>query len=305
MIPVERVRALELEREAGATDTRRVEAASGLAVVEDTLYVVTDDELYVAIFRDMGAERGTVARMLPGELPRDYDDRKDEKPDLESLTPLPPFGRFAHGGLVAFGSGSSEDRCRGAFASFDPKGAIEEVVELQLGPLVEELQNRIEGLNLEGTAITGDVFRVLQRGNEEGSVNAHIDLDLAGLCRSIEEGAALSGDLVRDVREHDLVRIRGVDLCFSDADTLDDGRIVFSASAEPPEDGADGPSIGSAIGLMSSAGDIEQLEPIDIEIKVEGVAVRPEDGANAVYMVTDEDSPEVPSDLCRVELPWR
>lgn len=304
MIQVERVRALELDHEAGASHTNRVEAASGLAVLGDTIYLVTDDELYLAVFAEMGRRRGRVVRMLSGDLPHDYGERKGEKPDLESLTPLPAFGRFEHGGLIALGSGSSEERRRGSFAAFEGDGSIGEIVELDIRPLVDRLQAEIPGLNLEGTAVTGDAFRVLQRGNEEGSSNAHIDLDLSGVCEAISSGAALSGDLVRGVVEHDLGRIRGTELCFSDADTLPGGCIAFSASAEPPEDDADGPSIGSAVGIMTADGRIAALEPLDVEVKVEGLAVRPESGGFAAYLVTDEDSPDVPSDLCRVKLPW-
>lgn len=304
MIQVERVRALELDHDAGASHTNHVEAASGLAVVGDTMYLVTDDELYLAVFAEMGRRRGRVVPILSGELPHDYGERKERKPDLESLTQLPAFARFKHGGLIALGSGSSNERRRGSFAALEGDGSIGEVVELDMGPLVDRLRGDIPGLNLEGTAVTGDAFRVLQRGNEEGSFNAHIDLDLSGICAAISAGVALSGDLVRAVVEHDLGRIRGIDLCFSDADTLPDGRIAFSASAEPLEDDGDGPSIGSAVGLMTSDGRIAALEPLDVEVKVEGLAVRPESGAFAAYLVTDEDSPDVSSDLCRVELPW-
>lgn len=304
MIPVERVRALKLRHEAGASRTAHVEAASGLAIVGDTVYVVADDELYLAVFPDMARTPGTAVPILPGDLPHDYKERKDRKPDLESLTELAPFDRFEQGGLIALASGSSEDRRRGAFVALEGDGSLGEVVELDLGPLLDRLHDEIPGLNLEGTAVTADVFRVLQRGNEDGSFNAHIDLDLSGLHKAIAAGGSLPADLLVDVVRHDLGQIRGVQLCFSDADNLDDGRIAFSASAEPPKEAGDGPQIGSAVGVMTRAGRVEDVQPIDIEVKVEGLAVRPEDGVTWAYMVTDEDSPDIPSDLCRVKLPW-
>ena len=304
MIPVERVRALKLDHKAGASQSNHVAAASGLAIVGDTVYVVADDELYLAVFPNMAREPGTTVRVLPGDLPHDYKERKEKKPDLESLTELDPFDRFEHGGLIALASGSSEDRRRGAFIALGADGSPGEIVKLDLGPLLDRLHDEIPGLNLEGTAVTGEAFRVLQRGNEDGSFNAHIDLDLAGLRRALAGDGTLKDDLVVDVVKHELGQIRGVQLCFSDADTLADGRIAFSASAEPPIEAGDGPQIGSAVGVMSLSGDVDELQPIDIEVKVEGLAARNEDNVTWAYMVTDEDSPDMPSDLCRVKLPW-
>ena len=304
MIPVERVRALKLAHRAGASQSSHVAAASGLAIVGETVYVVADDELFLAVFPDMARDPGKAIPILPGDLPHDYKERKERKPDLESLTELARFDRFEHGGLIALASGSSEDRRRGAFVALDAEGNPGEIVALDLGPLLDRLHDEIPGLNLEGTAVVGDVFRVLQRGNEDGSFNAHLDLDLDGLHRAVAAGGTLTDDLLLDVVKHELGQIRGVQLCFSDADTLADGRIAFSASAEPPIEAGDGPQIGSAVGVMSPAGAVEDLQPIDIEVKVEGLAVRQEDDITWAYMVTDEDSPDKPSDLCRVKLPW-
>ena len=304
MIPTEKVRALELAEPPEPSDNRRVEAASGLVIVDGTLYIVSDDQLYLAVFPDMGKEPGHVTPLLEGHLSDDQSKRKEEKPDLESLSPLEPFDRFEHGGLVTVGSGSSEHRYHGAFAAFAGDGSIDDVVFLDARPLMADLRGRIPGLNLEGTATSNDVLRVLQRGNFEGSFNAHLDLDLALLRKQIARGGPLTPELVRGVKRHELGQMQGVRLCFSDADTLPDQRIVFSASAEPDEGGDDGSSLGSSIGLMSPEGEILELEPIDVQVKVEGLAVVPEDGTISAYMVTDEDDPEVPSDLWRVILPW-
>jgi hypothetical protein len=301
---MERVRPLKLAEPAGPDDSRRVQAASGLVIRDETLYVVSDDQLYLALFPNMGRDEGRVISLLEGHLSEDESQRKDDKPDLESLSPLEPFDRFSNGGLLTFGSGSSDKRVHGAFAAFAQDGTIADVVLLDVRPLLEVLHERIPGLNLEGTAVTKDVFRVLQRGNFDGSFNAHIDLGLERLCAQIAQGGPLTGDLVLDVHQHDLGQMRGVGLCFSDADTLPDQRIVFSASAEPDEGGGDGSSLGSAVGLMSPEGEILHLEPADVQVKVEGLAVVQAEGVIEAYMVTDEDDPEIPTDLWRLVLPW-
>ena len=303
MLPVERVRSLELVHEAGPTEVRYIAAASGLALVNETLYVVADDELYIAVFRAMGEEKGDVTPLLEGHLPKSEDERQKKKPDLESLTLLEAFADFANGGLVALGSGSNEHRDHGAFAILGDDGAITDTFRIDAGPLFGALREQIPGLNLEGTAVVGDALRVLQRGDKEEATPAHIDLDLDGLRNALEARQPLTPDLVRDIRTHDLGRLRGIDLCFSDADTMPDGTIVFSASAESTGEGADGKSIGSAVGVMTQEGELLRLEPIDVEVKVEGLAARPtEDGIEA-FMVTDQDDPHTPSDLWRVIIP--
>ncbi|MBW3594769.1 MAG: hypothetical protein KY391_04250 [Actinobacteria bacterium] len=303
MLPVERVRTLELVHEAGPTQRRYVAAASGLAIVNDTLYVVADDELYVAVFPRMGEDKGTVVRLLEGHLPANEDERQERKPDLESLTPLDAFDGFRYGGLIALGSGSNEHRDHGAFAVLGPDGEVTETFEIDARPLFAALRDRIPGLNLEGTAVVDDTFRVLQRGDKEEATPGHIDLDVRGLHAALSSRTPLGDDLVRDIATHDLGRLRGVDLCFSDADTLSDGNIVFSASAESSGEGPDGESVGSAVGLMSPDGAILRLEPIDVEVKVEGLAARSIDGRIEGFMVTDQDDPNVPSDLWRVVIP--
>ena len=303
MLPVERVRSLELVHDAGPTEVRYIAAASGLAVLNETLYVVADDELYIAVFRRMGEEKGDVLPLLEGHLPKSEDARQEEKPDLESLTPLDAFGDFEHGGLIALGSGSNEHRDHGAFAVLGENGDVTDTFRIDAAPLFAALRERVPGLNLEGTAVVGDNLRVLQRGDKEEATPAHIDLDLDGLQDALAERRSLSPDLVRDIHAHDLGRLRGVDLCFSDADTLPDGTIVFSASAESTGEGADGESIGSAVGVMTQDGQVLQLEPIDVEVKVEGLAARPTQSGIEAFMVTDQDDPHTPSDLWRVVIP--
>lgn len=303
MLPVTQVSDLRLARAAGASNDRKVEAASGLAILDGTVYVIADDEVYLAIFRNMGTDKGETIRLLDVEVSRDRKERKKHKPDLESLTPLQPFGEYAHGGLIALGSGSAAERHWAAFAALDGSGGVSSVLQLDAGPLMKELDRRVPKLNLEGTAVTGDSFRILQRGNDPEATNAHIDLDLQGILDAVSTTSALSGELVKNVKEHDLGQIRGTKLCFSDADTLEDGRIVFSASAESTGEGIDGQPMGTSIGVMSPDGDILAMEPIELETKVEGLAAKNEEGAIAAYMVTDNDDPEQPTALLRTVLP--
>lgn len=297
MLPVEKVAELRLTRPEGVTETPRIEAASGLAIIDRNVFVVADNETYLAVFPDMGAAEGHTVPFLHDDYPDDLEERKKDKPDLESLTPLPAFDRFEHGGIIALGSGSKSGRDRAAFAVLGADCAVESAIQIDAAPLMRELQDRIPGLNLEGTAITDENFRILQRGNESGSFNAHIDLNLNGLCDAIANGHALDEGLVTNIVRHELGQIHGVDLCFSDADTLPDGTIVFSASAEIDNGGSDGDFTGSSVGMMRPDGDIFMLEPIEVRTKVEGLAATEQDNTVHAYMVTDEDNPDRPSAL--------
>lgn len=303
MLPVEKIADLRLTQIEGATESRRIEAASGLALVEDVAYVIADDEAYIAVFRAMGREPGTTVDMIDVDIPTDPSERKKHKPDLESLTALKRFASFDNGGILALGSGSGPGRDIGAFAILAADGDVTSALQLDAGPLMAELDRRIPKLNLEGTAVTGDVMRVLQRGNDPDAYNAHIDLDLVGLKRAIAGSRTLGPDLIVDIKEHDLGLLRGTQLCFSDADTISDGRIVFSASAETSGSGPDGAIAGSAVGVMQPSGEIEVLEPIELDTKVEGLAARMDDGWIDAYMVSDNDDPDHPSSLMKTRLP--
>lgn len=299
MLPVENVAELHLAHREGATDSQRIEAASGLAILGDVVYVIADDEAYLAIFPDLARRPGMTVPLLDVDVPSDDGERKKHKPDLESLTPLEPFGPFGCGGLIALGSGSKQSRHHGAFAVLDRDGGIESSVQLDSQPLFEELNRRIPGLNLEGTAVAGRSLRVFQRGNDSESYNAHIDLDLGALQEAIQTSRVLEADLITGIERHDLGQLRGTRLCFSDADTLPDGRLVFSASAEAEGEGPDGAIAGSAVGVMTPDGEIVSLEPVGVDAKVEGLAAILSGGEIHAFMVSDEDDPDKPSALLR------
>jgi len=298
------VRTLVLEPDGPDSERRNVQAASGLALRGDTLYLVGDDRLHMAVFPGLGREPGTTVRVLPGHLPDDPKERKEQKPDLESLTPLDAFGPFLSGGLIALGSGSKSPQHRGVFVPYADGDALADPIVLEMTPLVDALNERFHKVNLEGTAVAGGRLRLFQRGNKKGSVNAHADLDLAKLCEAVTTTRVLTGDLICDVVEHDLGQIRGTKLCFSDADTLADGRVVFVASAEDDETSQDGRPIGSALGLMSEEGEVRELDPVDAETKIEGLAVRSAGGGVDAFVVADDDDPHEPTRLMRMTVPW-
>ncbi|MDQ3645540.1 MAG: hypothetical protein M3345_01235 [Actinomycetota bacterium] len=304
MIPLRKVRDLTLERAEGDESSDHISAASALVVVGRTLFVVADDERQLGIFPVSGDGHGHLVQILEGKAPADEAERTKHKPDLESLTLLPPFQNHPHGALLTMGSGTDEDRNHAALIPLGdddlPSGASREI---DLRPLYEALRRDIPELNIEGAAVTGEVLHLMQRGNNGTGRNARIDLDLASATAAFAAGEPPPATAVQNITFHDLGRLHGVNLCFSDAAPLPDGRIVFVCSAEDSDSHSDGPTVGSGIGVMDADGTIASVEPVELEVKLEGLEAEIDDREIRLLMVTDADDPGTPSPLLEARIP--
>ena len=298
MIPVRKVRELTLERVEGDEHSSHVSAASSLVREKETLFVIADDERQLALFPTGGGSHGRMIDILEVAAPASSD-----KPDLEALTFLPPWRGHPHGALLAIASGSKKTRTHGALVPLDERGLPSDGHgSVDLSDLYSGLSSRVEKLNLEGAAVIGDVLCLMQRGNAEGATNAVVQLDLDKVSADLGEGRIAATSIV-SIDPYDLGHLHGVKLSFSDASPLEDGRMAFAASAEAPSKGQDGATVGSSIGVMELSGDVTMLEPIDADIKIEGLTARLEQGRMELLMVTDADDPSVPSPLLAAEIP--
>lgn len=304
VIPVRKVRDLTLNVPQGEKRSPHVSAASSLERHKNHLFVVADDEVELCVFPLSTSDHGHPVKILEGGLPANTDKRKEDKPDLEALLLVPPYGRHEHGALLALGSGSSDKRNRGVLIPLQKEGlptTTHAVVELN--PLYDALREELPELNIEGAVVVDHVLRLLQRGNNETGRNARIDLDLEEVVKALAAGAPLSPSAVREIVDCALGQLHGVELCFSDASALPDGRMVFAASAEGSGSAqSDGKGVGSAVGIMTSDGTIALREPIDVDVKVEGLSARIHGDHIQLLMVTDADNPSVPSPLLTAEL---
>lgn len=298
MIPVRQVHELLIGSADEDDHPGHIAAASSLVRYEGSLFVVADDELSLAIFDANDLGHGHLIRILPGELPTDTDERKEEKPDLESLALLPEHSGFPHRALLTLGSGSSKKRLKGALIPLTSDGAASrEHRDIDLSDLFAGLGETITDLNIEGCAALGDRMYLAQRGNSAEAHNSLIALDLEAMCEQLA-GGALSRDLVVDMHEYDLGQLRGVDLSFSDLSPLPDGRLVFSTSAEDSTGTVtDGEIYGSALGVVRPGSDIEYHEPVDGFVKIEGIDASTVEEGIEVMIVMDADDPSKPSPL--------
>lgn len=302
MIPVEKVADLTLREAGGDERSDHISAASSLVRVGETLYVVADDALQLGIFPAFGRAEGTLVPLLEGELPEDAQARKRDKADLESLVALPPAEGWLHGALLALGSGSGSKRNSGALLMLEEDGAPSSgTTEVDLHPLYDHLRESIPELNIEGAAVVDDSVWLLQRGDNADGRNAVIRLDLKKAEMGLRDGR-LAEDALIGTDFYDLGTLVGIKLAFSDASPLEDGRVAMSASAEDSREGSDGGYVGSALGVMGADGAIEFLEPVDLDVKLEGMTARI-DGDEIVFMlVTDADDPSIPSPLLEARL---
>lgn len=272
-------------------------AASGLARVDDRVFVVADDEHFLDSYELASGQRERLVLPLGGELPEEHRARKRAKADLESLT------RLDDRRLLTLGSGSSPARERGVVV--DVSGTVPPQA-IDLHPLYASLRAELPALNIEGASAAGGVLRLLHRANEAQRVNAVIELDLAQTLRAIEARESLQASLVRRVVSVALDALDGIALGFTDACPVspDSSSLYFVAAAEDTDNPyEDGECVGSVLGLLDEECRVVRIERLSGRHKMEGLSVR---GAQAL-LVADPDSRDVRATLfeTRLDDAWR
>jgi hypothetical protein len=278
-------------------------AASGLVRVGDRFYVVADDENHLGVFSAHDhAAPGELLRVLHGDLPDGKKKRKAVKADFEALVALPSFAEYAHGVLLALGSGSRENRMNASLISLDEHGvarrdeALPRVVDFS--PLFQALQKEFVEVNIEGAFIDGEYLSLLQRGNKGSGRNARIRVALAPLLARLARGADSVAPEFVEVVDFSLGHVNDVPFGFTDAAALPNGGFVFTAVAEDTENSyADGACAGSAIGFVDASGRLRDVVPLANSPKVEGITAQMSDAGLTLHLVTDPDDASVAAQL--------
>lgn len=295
-----------------------VRAGSSLARLGDSLVVFQDDANFVALIDPRGEDVRAVPLPVGQGGLRLFDDRRGNKRfklDLEACVAIP----YAHEELLlAFGSGSSPLRERVAVI-WDAAGDAPDVALHDAARLYAALRGARDfagsDLNVEGAVFLGDRVRLFGRGNGAARddlppIDATCDLAWPALWEHLLDPLTVPPPRPAAIVQYQLGAIGGLRLSFTDA-AAGHGLLIFSAAAEDSPDATrDGPVAGSALGVVDSPGRARWTELRDqsggrFSGKVEGVTLAPETPARA-YVIVDRDDPDLPSELCEVELagPW-
>lgn len=289
-----KVRDLHLAAQAGGGF---MSAASGLVARQGKLYVVADDELHLGIFD--GDKPGKRRRLLSGELPTEHKARKKAKPDFEVLLALTPSVWLPRGALMALGSGSTENRCRGVLIPFSETGLERRTIRFDLTQLYHSLAQSIADLNIEGAVARGDDLLLFHRGNGTRPDNLVIAVDLAAFVASAAAGDPTNAP-VHAISALPIGDVGGVPLSITDAALMSDGGLIVTAVCEDTANAYDdGRLVGAALCLLDAQLNLVSRWMLDPMVKVEGVAL---DGGD-ILLVTDADDPSRPAELFRAKLP--
>lgn len=316
MIAIEKVRELLIEP-LGENRPAYVVSASGLVRLENRIFIVADDELHLAEFNLKSSQPGRWFRLLPGMLPRDYKERKEQKPDLEAIARIQPDAYAAGGALLVMPSMSRSNRVTGAMVLLE-KGQLlaESPIPIDFSDIRNKLKESIDGLNIEGIAIEKKVTRLFHRGSKTKGKSVVIEIDTEAFLHDLHDTHKPKSACISNLREYQLGDIEGVQLSFTDAVPMPDGRIIFLAAAEATDDEfQDGESLGSSLGIMKGNGDIERIVRIAGREKFEGIcADYSSSGSNSgfssdavaqtleILLVSDTDNEKFPSSLYRGSL---
>ncbi len=275
-----------------------VSAASGLVINGKRFYVIADDALHLSVFSFDDNAFLQQLRLRDGELPTEKSARKKKKPDFEALVQLPPQAAFAHGALLALGSGSKSNRQQGVLIPFQPDGALStNTLALDLAPLYAALP--FADTNIEGAVICDEKLVLLQRGNQQHQQSALVILQENSVgARFIAPNHVAAPNPI--IVPCSLPMIDSCPLGFTDGLCLPNGNIIFSAVAEATDDSyQDGACLGAAIGEITLRGELLRCEWLSEPHKIEGIALGAE--GTSLYAVTDADDPAVPAQLLLLE----
>ncbi len=303
MITSTLIRRLDIDAAAHPRGQPHISSASGLVIVSDWCYIVADDENHLIALQSNDVESGTL-RMLPlldARLPDERKERKRQKKDLEALFHVPGDERRPSL-LIAWGSGSRPQRDFAYVVGLDADGGVAGAARaVRLTRLHDALRSRVAALNIEASLVQGDSLLLFSRANVDAPLNGCFRFDLQQMIDFLlaDEG---STDVPRfDFTTLDLGRMRDVPMGITDATPLKEGGWLLSAVAENTSNAYDdGQCHGSALVACDRDGKVTWTEPLDGAPKVEGIAF---DAQGALWLTTDADEPDVPSDLRRMAWP--
>jgi hypothetical protein len=287
-----------------------VRAGSSLSWFGNRLAVVQDDSNFLVLIDPLTFEVEAITLPVGEAGLRQFDDQRGNKRfklDLEACTTVPT----ANGDLLlAFGSGSTTRREQILMVQEpDPNRFSLNQAHALYAQLRADTQFSGSELNIEGAFYQAGQIRLLNRGNgaPQGNllpINAVSALnwdELAAYLQNPEQ----QPPLLQTVCQYELGSLNGLELSFTDAAVTSRG-VMFSATAEAsPDATTDGIVGGSALGVLDSNPprwiELRTSDGALFQEKVEGICASRE-SEQELFVVVDADDPELPCELCEVEL---
>lgn len=274
-------------------------AASGLVRAGDHLYVVADDEHHLAWLdaTTPGASPLNTMRFAQGDLPDDPAARKKRKPDIEVLLHLPAAVTGSHDWLVLLGSGSRPQRERVFGVAPQSAGPAAPAIEVAAHDLYAPLADAFGEPNVEAACLGGGQLHLFQRANRGRATNVRLSYDAQAFCAWLR-GAA-GAPRPEAILPLSLGSYAGVPFGITDASAWWLPGCVFTAVAEDTQDAyADGACVASMVGWLDDAGTLRASALLAGAPKVEGITPA---GRGRLWLVTDADDPDRPSELLEVD----
>lgn len=305
MLQLNKLRELNMRAATQPGRPPHLSAASGLIHAGKFLYAVGDDEQHLAIFAIDGDMPGEWLRLQSDALPLPKAERKARKPDFEVLVKLPPFASYAHGALLALGSGSKPQREAAVLLALDTQGAVAGTPRrIDLSSAYADLRKQLGEINIEGAVVTDQRMRLLQRGNSRHGRNATVEWNLPEVLQQLSGSDALTGLAPLAVTDYELGAVNGVRLCFSDGVTLPQGGWLFTAIAEDTDNSyADGQCLGAAVGYVRPDGQLAWVRQLEQPHKLEGIEAWVQGDVIQLLLVTDADDEKIPAALYSAVIP--
>lgn len=257
-------------------------ALSGLAIVEDSMYLIADNREELL---QIPVEKINFETKIPGKAIE-----KKAKPDLESL-----FFDEPHARLLAVPSGSTPNRRTGKAFALD--GTLQDAIDFTL--LFERLTATgidTTDFNVEGSALIAPYrYVLLNRGNGPGGRNGFWMVEAENFPHSI-----------RSVAWHGvaLPTLAGVSLHWTDC-KVKNGVLYFAAAAEDTQSVYDdGATVGAALGAFDlKSKTVLWIAPLSVAHKIEGIELLREKNGNLIFRCcSDPDSNTLPGLVLEIEV---
>lgn len=301
MLVPRRVRLLTVDACRHPRGSPHLSSASGIVRVGDSVYVVADDEHHLARL-DAGDPSSSAIELVgfaAGGLPHEAAARKKRKPDVEVLLHVPAVLAGERDLLALLGSGSRARRERVFAIELRADGAIGvAAVEVPAAMFYAQVGALFDEPNLEAGYVDAAHVHLFQRANRGQTLNGRITYDAAAFSAWLR-GRAAQAPQASTVQRFSLGSHGGVPFGITDAAGWPGGGCVFTAVAEDTGDAySDGACVASMVGWMDAAGLVRACHRLAGAPKVEGVTAA---GDGRLWMVTDADDPDRPSELLEVD----